>query len=573
MYLSIRKNSKAVISFILICLFAYSVAVALLKILEEKTLGSIFRHFLPAIPILFLIVLFNLYDIKKISFSSFIPTIPSNLEFDLILKRFALILLLVIPLGLLAYRYLGEAGLLVGPVIIFLVISMFISCFFMITEKTMFGALIFIATIPFLYFIQGQLYLMGLKELIISEITIPFSSIFLIIISIFFFMGQFHRNSKDFSGEEKKFIRLCAFFVLVPIFSIIFSKDPSHSFVYYLMDLFLPIIFFFILMRSIKTIEDIEKLIVALIISTFLYEFFALYFMYQQGGIAQITSKLYGLRIYTGFAVTLLPLMLPFQIVMYNLLRGWKRVSMGLMLILFIIYLFLGNYRTAIGASVIGFIIFYYFYYRTSLSKKLFLSILALLFVVISVSYIENILEKLSFFKPIRTIQQITAEESITRISSNRIKIWQGALNMIYDHPLLGIGPDMWSHHIPQYSLIKYYYRDFLNRRFRYYSIDPHNLYLLIWLNYGIVNFICYLSILYIVIRNGLRNIKESSSEQMRTFSVGVFISLSIWIVMGFFTMRFFNHSILLYAIIFWSIIAVIFKLSEFNSTIKAQNT
>lgn len=568
MYLSIRKNSKAFISFILISLFAYSVAVALLKILEERTLGSIFRHFLPAIPILFLIILLNLYDIKKISFSSFIPTIPSNLELDLILKRFALILLLVIPLGLLIYQYIGDAGLLVGPVIVFLLISMFISCFLMITERTIFGVLIFIAAIPFLFFIQGQLYLMDLKELIISEITIPFSAIFLLIISIFFFMVQFQGNSKGFSSEEKKVLRLCLFFVLLPIFSIIFSKDSFHSFIFYVMDLVLPLIFFYILMRSIKNVEDIKKLIFALVIAAFLYEFFALYFMYQQAGVSEITTGIYGSKIHTGFSTTVFPLIVPFQIVMYNLLKGWKRLAVVFIIIISFIYIFLSNYRTAIAASFIAFLIFFYFYYRTSLSKKLVLTFIALLFLVLFVSYIENITEKLSFFRPIQTIQRVAAKESLNRILSNRLAISKAAVNMVHDHPFLGIGPDMWSQYIPHYSLTNYY-QNIFNRRIRYYSYDPHNLYLLVWLNYGVANFILYLSILFIAVRKGLRNVKESSSVLIRTVSLGIFISLIIWIIMSFFTIRFFNHSILLYAIIFWSIIAIIFKLGKFSLTQK----
>jgi len=556
--------------YILIGLFAYSVAGALLGIMAEGTLGSIFRHFLPTTPYLFLIVLINLYDIREFSFSSLVPHIPANLSCQLILKRFILILLLAVPMGVCVLLYLGKGGLVIGPIVILILVSLFISSFYMMSEEKIIGIIIYIATIPFLFYVQGRLFEIGLKNLLISEITIPLSAIYLVLISICFFIGQHHTEPIKLSNEEKRYIRLCMFFVLMPVFSIIFSKDTSHSFIYYLMDLFLPVIFFFMLMRSIKTLEDIKKLIIVLVISTFLYEFHALYFMYKQSTIEAITVEVYGSEIFTGFSYVILPLMIPFQIAIYNLSRGWKRTSIGLMLLIFIIYLFLCNYRTAVGASAIGFIVFYLFLYRSTLTKKVFVSISMLLLVIISVLYFENLIEKLSYFRVIQTIQKLSAGESIEAVTSGRVENWRAASKMIYDHPLVGIGPDMWSQYIHQYSFPIFWYKHYdLGRWMQTYGYDPHNLYALVWVNYGVGNFICYLIILYIAVRRALRNIRESSSSQIRTISIASFISFIMWIIMSFFTMRFFNHSVLLYALIFWSIIAVIFKLNEFNSPLK----
>ncbi len=570
MYSLSYRNIKPVMLYILIGLFAYSVAGALLGIMAERTLGSIFRHFLPTTPYLFLIVLISLYDIRKFSLSSLIPSGPSNLAFKLILKRFVFILLLAIPVGLFSLHYLAKGGLVIGPIVIVLFLSLFISCFYMMSEEKIIGIIIYIATIPFLFYVQGRLSEIGLSKMLISEITIPLSAIYLTLISICFFIGKYQVRLKEFSYEEKRYIRLCMFFVLMPVFSIIFSKEPGHSLIYYLMDLFLPVIYFFMLMRSIKTIEDIKKLILVLVISAFLYQLHALYFMYRQSSIEAITIQLYGSEIFTGFSYVILPLMIPFQIAMYNLLRGWKRTSIGLMLLMFIIYLFLCNYRTAVGASAIGFIVFYYFLYHGTLTKKIFISISILLLVIISVSYIENITEKLSYFRTIQTIQQLSAGEPIEMISSGRTENWRAASKMIYDHPLVGIGPDMWSQYIRQYSFPIFWYKDYgLGRWAQTYAYDPHNLYALVWVNYGVGNFICYLIILYIAVRRALRNIRESSSSQIRTISIASFISFIMWIIMSFFTMRFFNHSVLLYGLIFWFIIAVIFKLNEFNSPLK----
>ena len=571
MYSLSHRNIKPVMLYILIGLFAYSVAGALSGIMAERTLGGIFRHFLPTTPYLFLIVLINLYDIREFSFSSLVPHIPANLSCQLILKRFILILLLAVPMGVCVLLYLGKGGLVIGPIVILILVSLFISSFYMMSEEKIIGIIIYIATIPFLFYVQGRLFEIGLKKLLISEITIPLSAIYFTIISICFFLSKYHTEPVNLGYEEKRFFKLCMFFVLMPVFSIILSKDACHSFTYYLMDLFLPVIYFFILMRSIKTTEDIKKLILALIISTFLYQLHALYFMYRQSSAETATIQLYGSEIFTGFSYVIIPLIIPFQIALYNLLRGWKRISIGLMLLIFIIYLFLCNYRTAVGASAIGFIVFYYFLYRSTLAKKILVSISMLLLVIIAVSYIENITEKLSYFRVIQTIQRLSAGEPLEAISSGRVENWRAASAMIYDHPFWGIGPDMWARDIWQYSMPIFWYKDYTGIWRQTYAYDPHNLYLLVWVNYGIVNFICYLFILYFAVKKGLQNIKRCSSSQTQNISVATFISLIIWMVMSFFTMRFFNHSILLYALIFWSIIAVILKLNEFNSNLSIQ--
>lgn len=573
MYSLSNRNIKAVIIYILISLFAYSSAEALVKIITEKTLGSIFRHFLPTTIYLFMIVLISLSETKGFSFSNLIPRIPSKQELNLIVKRFIFILLIGITLGLFTIYYLGQWGLLVGPVVVLLFISLFISCSYMMTEKKIFGLITYIVAIPFLFFIQGEWGKMGLEKIIISEVTIPLSAIFLILISICFFIGQYKNEIKGFNNEETNFIKLSILFVFIPVFSIIFSKDSFHSFIYYLMDLLLPFIFFIILMRLVKNAEDIKKLVISLVITVFLYELFALYFMYRGGSILDITIKLYESEIYKGFSYTFIPLMIPFQIAMFNLLKGWKRLSVGVMLVTFIIYLFLSNYRTLIVASIIGIAIFYFFLYRISIAKKIYFSILILLLLIGVILYSENIIEKLSYFRIIETLQMLLSGETLKTISSSRIETWRTALRMLYDSPFLGIGPDMWGQYIWKYSKPIFWFKDVNGIWKNTYAYDPHNLYLLVWVNYGIINILLYLSILFIITVKGLRCIKESSSKLMRNISLASFISLIHWIVMSFFTMRFFNHTILLYALIFWSIIVIIFKMDKINTTLEKEST
>jgi len=183
-----KIDVQKIILYVLITLFAYSISGAIFKILEEGTLGSIFRNLLRTTPYLFLIILISMYDAGRFSFSSLFPTIPVNINKNLILKRYSWILLLAIIIGLISSTRLVSLGLLYVPVIIFVIGSLIISCYCMMSEKRFYGILIFLAAIPFLFFIQREHTQIGFEELKFSKLTISLDVINIIIISLFFFL-------------------------------------------------------------------------------------------------------------------------------------------------------------------------------------------------------------------------------------------------------------------------------------------------------------------------------------------------------------------------------------------------
>jgi O-antigen ligase len=123
----------------------------------------------------------------------------------------------------------------------------------------------------------------------------------------------------------------------------------------------------------------------------------------------------------------------------------------------------------------------------------------------------------------------------------------------------------MWSEYIVHYDIQPYFFRDIYGKIFSYHVIDPHNLYLLMWLDYGILGLVFYIIILYLVFKKGIEVLKTSSSRLLRNLSLAAVISLTVWISMSFFTMRFISDSIVI-PLVFWSIIAFIIKLNSINS-------
>ena len=573
-----KLDVRKIVLYVLTLLFAYSISGAIFKIMAEGTLGSIFRHLMFTTPYLFLIILVSMYDVGRFSFASLIPSIPTNINLNLILKRYSWILLIAVIIGFLSSIRLINLGLLYVPVIIFVIGSLIISCYFMVTGKALKGIMIFFIAVPFLYFIFLNSSEIGFETLKFTKsqiftssdiIEVPLSAIFLLIVSGFFFLGNYKNKINNITKKERNFIWLCLIFVFSPIFSILFSKEPIYSFYFYLIAIILPFIYFIILLKSINTNEDITRLLFVLILSGMLYTFFALYWRYRSGGMINVTT---GVREMTGgYSVfflnpVTLPLLIPLQVGIFRILKGWKKSLIALCLIFSILYLLVINHRSSQIGILFGFIVFMFFW-RISVAKKLyFTAIFTISLIVIILFYKDFILGKLIYFRLLQSYEAFTLGTSLDIISSNRISIWKGSLNLLSDFPLFGVGPGMYIDYMTQYSLSQYFYRDIFGDLVRFYQPSPHNLYLQVWLYYGLIAFITYMVILYIVIKKGLWNFNNSSSQLSRTLSLTVFVCLTIWLFMSFFTLEFGQFQSLV-PFIFWTIIAIILKLNVFNYT------
>ena len=569
-----KLDVRKIILYVLITLFAYSISGAVFTIMAEGTLGSIFRNLLLITPYLFLIIIVSMYDVGRFSFSSLIPNIHANLNKKLILKRYSWIILLAVFIGLFSANNLVHLGLLFVPVILFVIGSLIISCYCMVSEKALLGIMLFLIAVPFFEFISINSLQIGIKKMEIGKVLyntykFPFAGIYLLIISGFFFLGNYKNKINDITRKERNFVWLCLIFVFSPIFSILFSKQPIFSFFYYLIAIILPFIYFIILMKLIKTFEDVSKLLFFLTVAGMLYTFFALYWSYKGGGIINVTR---GVRDMSGgYSIfflnpVLLPLLLPIQIGLYKVLKGWKKSLIALSIVFNILFLILINHRASQLGILIGFIVFMFFWRISNVKKLYFTTIFAFSLIVIFSLFKDLLFEKPVFFRVIQSLEAVLIGTPLDVISTTRISIWKGSINLLRDFPFFGVGPGMYLDYMPQYSLTQYFYRDIFGDLVRYFQATPHNLYLQVWLHYGIISFITYMIILYIIIKKGIWNINSSSSNFSRTLSLTVFICLNIWIFMSFFTLEFYQFESLV-PFIFWTVIAVILKLNVFNAS------
>ncbi|MCX5815334.1 MAG: O-antigen ligase family protein [Proteobacteria bacterium] len=558
----IKKYSlKDVLQFLVVVLIGYLTAKALFNIMAEGTLGSIFRNMMPVFPCLFILLILNAFDIRRASFREISQSVFSIFIFDqkLISKRSILLLIPVMIAGIFFTLYSIEFSIINMLSFFALLYVFFLSVrYILLSEKKFYGVLIYILAIPLLSFIQWENVKYHWLDLIINDIYISYNAIGLVIIFICFLFGN--RGSAMLSRKEKNFIKLCALFVLVPLTYILLSKDPMHSIVYYCMDLLLPFIFFIILMISMKNENDVIKLLFSIVICITIHQLLALYFLFQKEGLASVTGGLYGAE-ESNFSPALCLILIPVHIALMRRLSGWKRNSFFCALIFLIIFLILSNWRTGFFALLFGLFEYFLFFRANMIKKSYFILSGSFLTILITLIIVEYFYEIAFIHRALQTFVQIASGEGWDTILTQRASIWSAAFNMIADFPFFGIGPDMWSQYIPEYARSSYFYRDILGNLVRYYEHDPHNLYLLVYLNYGMLGFLFYILILYRTFRTGLSSMAKSMSGSERNIAEALIISLSMWAVSGLFTMRFFSNSDILFALLFWSIVAAILKL------------
>lgn len=180
---------------------------------------------------------------------------------------------------------------------------------------------------------------------------------------------------------------------------------------------------------------------------------------------------------FAGYIISALPLTLCF---LFNPLSKRKKIILSAVCLLGFYCLLRTSSRGAwIGFGVAMFV--YFFMYKKRLS---YIIPFAILFcIVISPYGLQRVLD-------VFTIEQNSGWE--------RIKLWQGTWNMIKEHPILGFGINTFSVYFPAYRP-----PDYSEARY------AHNSYLQMWAEIGLAGLACFLYLIFKVIKNSGRKIKQ----------------------------------------------------------------
>lgn len=540
---------------VLIGLLAFFAGEGLFKVMEEPSLGSILRHNLGTLAVLALILAF--------CNKGFISELFSFKKFEnLSAKQLLPMVFFGTLLGVIILNS-SQLGIIYGGIALFVLACLGASVFYLFTQKKFYALCLFWCAYPFLYFVQTQIGQLGFERPEWIGMAVPFSAVYIVI--LFFFFATVGLNDRRFfTGKNLGFVY---WIVLLSVPSLFFSDEPAKSSVYFLFDMIVPAMYFILVLGVIKNQKQLETTIHAIIISFAVLSMITFYF-YFRGPVDEAAFDFYNvensiipLTALAGYGMMLAPF----------LLWLFKRTGKKLYLAAFsamALFVMVCNKRSAMIALFVT-LLAYFLLKKWPVIKKAVVLTLALIclgvFWISLVSFGDFSATENRLYA---SISKVLSSGSIAEMAPDRIEIWESAVRMIKDQPVMGIGAGMW----PEYAFL-YKSREYSDERDGYgvstfYSIDAHNFFLQKYLDYGVFLFLFFLYFTYFVLRKCMVFFKKRTVDDSKTgLMIYATISFIIWVFFAMVGARFYSSGSIFEALLFWSFVAIILKSLEFQGT------
>jgi len=565
-----RIDVKKILLYFLILFFAYSISGAVFKVLAERTLGSIARGIMPTLPILFLIVLFTLYDMSRLSFASFLPRIPQKISIKSFLRKIIWVIILAIPFGLFVIKFLSKHSILYTPIIFFSLAALVLSIYYIIRGNLLNATVIFLITLPLLTFLSrdifwGSRFTTYYSNTSKATVIIALSGYYLLIMFIFYLIS-IKQGKTQHKITSKPLIKLTYFFFIYSLFSVLMSKDIPLSFFYYLMEIAAPVVFFIFLLKAMNNTKDIILLVKIMTFCLFLYCFFGVYFIllgqaeevFAKGLHQFATTSEFIASSYLGL-VAVCGIFLSFINVKLNK-RFILKTLFLIIAIFFIIIVIWNNARSSQLGLLSG---MGYLFVVSNVRRiiKVYTTILVVA-VVLHLFFFEKFVPVLYQVRILEMIKNIIAGNPIKYLEFTRFELWKEAIEMIKDHPFFGIGAGMWKEYTFLYGERLYAFPD-IHGIWRWKSSsDAHNQFLIYAVYYGMPILLSLCSIIFLIFNKAALLVKKCSdiSKNIINGVMSVFVAC---IIMSFFTRIVFWDGTILSGLVFWFVIAVVIKVGE----------
>lgn len=328
------------------------------------------------------------------------------------------------------------------------------------------------------------------------------------------------------------------FFFLIMSISLIISEHLIVSLKDYMIFISYFLIYF-IITNIIKKQEEFDMFIRLFFITSFLVSIYTLFHYY---GLIPYLKEL-GPVISTigqkNWTSNYLALIFPL-IFSYFLLEKNKNTKIFYYTILSIVYATLMICQSrgiwiSIGLTLIIGIFFVFKFKLFEIFKKnlKLLTSLCFIFLIITIIYsTDNPLNRSEITVPERAIS--TFDEKDPSIKT-RFLMWNTTLNMIKDKPIFGSGIGTFKINYLDYQA------EFLNENTGYIKYwthvrEPHNEYLQIWAELGIIGLGIFLSIIFIFCKLTINYLRKESSNKKKIIVFGLFMGITSFLIHSLFS-------------------------------------
>jgi O-antigen ligase len=312
----------------------------------------------------------------------------------------------------------------------------------------------------------------------------------------------------------------------------------------------IPLIYFFILYRTIKTKEDLQFVLYSYVASAFFLSLMAL-FQGVSGHYLTIDSRASGpfesanyLAMYIAPALVFAGVRV-LQIFIYGSAESAIYLS-GIVSIIFVALILTQSYGGVLGVFVT---IFFYIIYERLMVKNIKSSVFLtkLIAFVCVVVVLGTVLVATLNIEKFQNLLKFNEHTSI----GTRLEIWEVGAKLIIQSPLLGVGLGEYENAYTQRAAELLGHAPYEPVR-----LHSHNLYMETWINAGIIGIVAFLWIVVLAFLHAKKTAILLSAE-LRQIMVAASMMLVYILLHGFIDIPFWKNDL---ALLFWLIMAVLFS-------------
>jgi len=349
-------------------------------------------------------------------------------------------------------------------------------------------------------------------------------------------------------------------FLLAGIISIFVAPDKREALGLFKAYVFDPILFFFIVFANVKNKNDVTLIFKALILSGFLVALHAIW----QRMTGQLTpdGRVIGLFGFSAnyLALYLAPLaVLTFCYQIFTMedqydFSNYKRVwYYDVIFLAMILAIWLSGSRAALGAVILGIIAFSVIKYWSWIKARHTIKILL---------YCSIALLLIVGWQIIKPNWQLASGEGGRITSSNNIRweIWKTTVKDILPSStgwrinwLLGVGPGEYQNYFTILTKDRVNFPEWISPM----ALTPHNLFLTIWVNLGLLGLVAFIWLLIIFFKLTAHHLQSRASRNYCLLLITLMLTL---LIQGIADSPYWKNDL---AVFFWVILALSFSVNN----------
>lgn len=338
-------------------------------------------------------------------------------------------------------------------------------------------------------------------------------------------------------------------FLLSGLVSALLSISPADSLRHYLLQYVYPLMILPVVFLGINSLTKLKLFINMLIISFFMNVVIFFYMFQRYGKGFSSLIDVYNASMASGITSGILAILILFifPLVLFMIFasdKAYSRRPYYVVSLILLVLLFLTFSRSGLISFFMGALALFF-------TKKIRQILWIIGFTILILAFIFYFLASSPALNRYTTLMSGLKDPS----SQAHFNAWVGAVEMIKDHPICGIGAGMWDRYVAHYvptQNINFMMKG--NKWAKGYIVDPHNIYLTVYLETGLIGFLFWVSLQIILIIFTVNILQNNPNDLMFSLGLTYLIFIMANAIHSLSTSDLLLNGLFMYGSIFWAI-------------------